>query len=465
MKVRTKFTLWIALTSLFAAILFSIFVYDELLEEPHKLITRELLDTAEAILNNTEIKTKPVFHPEKSDYPLERYYVKLMGAEQTIIYASSLAKQIDIPAMQTNGFQTVTRDYSPKKVWLDPLNADDEEELKGNKTRFRVVQISRMQGEQKLTLILAKPLAMLSAEVQDLLHELFIYIIITILLIVMISYYLAGKLLKPIAEINSRVKDIRETSLDKRIPLGKSEDELHILTVSLNSMFDRLQYSFKQQKEFISNASHEMKIPLTITILGHEEMLSRDLPEGVHNELARQLANLQRLNKLVKDLLDISHLEHREYLERSNLNLSLLIEKVLEDFDEMIKAANITCETKVERLRISGDQEKMVRVFINLIDNAIKYNTADGGKIMITVQQLDQTAKVSISNTGQDIPPQDLPNIFNQFYRVEKSRAIQYGGSGLGLTIVKRIVELHGGTIQAASKNGETIFTFTLPLH
>jgi len=463
-KVRTKFTLWIALASLFAAVLFSIFVYNELLEEPHKLIKRELFDTGEAVLNNTDLSTVPAFIAENTDYPLERYYVKLTTDDSKLIYASPLASQVDIPVAETQGYFTITRTLDPDKVWIDPLEDDDEEDLLNDQVRFKVLQLYRKQGKAEMTLVIAKPLAMMSFELQELVQELFLYIVITTILVVLLSYYLAGKLMQPISEINTKIKTIRETSLNERIPLGKSEDELHTLALSLNSMFDRLQHSFEKQKEFIASASHEIKIPLTVTMLGHEEMLSHDLPDKIRDELNRQLINLQRLNKLVKDLLDISHLEHKEFIERSRVSLPLLIERVLEDFDEMLKAANIICKTEFERVEVSADRDKIVRVFINLIDNAIKYNLPDGGHIAVTIHRKNALAEIAISNSGRNIPAEDLPNIFNQFYRVEKSRAIQFGGSGLGLTIVKRIIELHGGTITATSKDGKTTFTITMPV-
>ncbi len=464
MKVRTKFTLWITLSSLFAAVLFSIFVYNELLEEPHKLIKRELFDTGEAILNSTDLSANPPFLAEKTDYPLERYYVKLIGEDNRLLYASNLANHVDIPTADTQGYFTMTRTLAPDKVWIDPFEDDEEDDLLNDQVKFKVLQLHRKQGKAEMTLIIAKPLAMMSFELQELIQELFLYLLISTVLVILLSYYLAGRLLKPISEINTKIKAIRETSLDERIPLGKSQDELYTLAVSLNSMFDRLQHSFEKQKDFIASASHEMKIPLTVTMLGHEEMLSHELPENIREELSRQLVNLQRLNKLVKDLLDISHLEHKEFLERARVNLPLLIERVLEDFDEMLAAANIICKTEVERVEINADRDKMMRVFINLIDNAIKYNLPEGGHITIRVNKKNSLAEISIANTGREIPKEDIPHIFNQFYRVEKSRAIQYGGSGLGLTIVERIIELHGGTISVSSDEGKTTFTILMPI-
>jgi two-component system OmpR family sensor kinase len=465
LKLRTTFTLWIALSSFLAAFLASIFVYIEMQEEPLKLIKRELADTGNSILKNTHPGTTEPFRQTTTDYPVERYYIKLYGPSNKVLYRSSLAAKIDIPKTTREGFYAIERRIAPKQIWLDPLDDDDyDKQFIRGQVKFTVLQMAKEVNGVPLTLVIAKPLATMSFELNELLHELIISIVALTVLFVLISYFLAGWLLKPISKINQKITSIRERSLNERIPLGKSQDEIYALSVSLNSMFDRLQFSFQRQKDFLSSASHEMKIPLTIIMLGHEEMLSRDLSDDLKIDLHKQLDNLRRLNRLVKDLLDISHLEHKEFIEHAVVELPSLIERILEDFDEMIQASGITCATRIERLKVLGDFEKLTRVFINLINNAIKYNLPSKGLITIAVCKKGSLAEIVIINTGEEIPEEDLPHIFTQFYRVEKSRSAQYGGTGLGLTIVKKIIELHGGTIKAESGDGKTQFTISLPL-
>jgi len=228
-------------------------------------------------------------------------------------------------------------------------------------------------------------------------------------------------------------------------------------------MFDRLQYSFTQQKEFIGNAAHELKSPLTILMLGHEELLAGDPPEKVRQELEKQLNTMRRLSRLVRDLLDISRLEQGETCHRQPVRLDQLIGQVVEDYQEMLQARRISVEIDTAAASLAGDPEQLLRLLINLIDNAIKYNLAADGRIVLRTVKSNGQMVLTVANTGQTIPAADLPRIFDQFYRVEKSRSQAYGGSGLGLTIVKRIVELHGGGIEAASRDGWTTFTITLP--
>jgi signal transduction histidine kinase len=228
-------------------------------------------------------------------------------------------------------------------------------------------------------------------------------------------------------------------------------------------MFDRLQLSFLRQKEFIGNAAHELKSPLTILMLGHEEMLTAEPPETIRIELSKQLNTMRRLSKLVRNLLEISRLAREETCSREPIKLDVFISQIMDDYKEILEGKNITVVTEISEPSITGDPEMIVRLLINLIDNAIKYNSEGSGTIRIATSRAQGKLNITITNTGPEIPSDDLPKIFDQFYRVEKSRSQAFGGAGLGLTIVRRIVELHGGTIEMKSSDGWTTCTITMP--
>ena len=252
--------------------------------------------------------------------------------------------------------------------------------------------------------------------------------------------------------------------MEQRIPIGKSRDELSVLAGSLNGMFDRLQHSFDRQKEFVGNAAHELKSPLTVLMLGLEEMLARENTESMQRGLLRHQQILQRLSKLVRNLLEISRLEQHASAKFETLNLNTLIFHVLDEFRDIIQMKNIKVETQLETFDFLGDSEKILRMLINLIDNAIKYNSDDNGYISITTQKTRGTVQLVIANRGQIIPPVALPKIFDQFFRVEQSRSAAYGGVGLGLTIVRHIIELHHGTVAVTSNpEGVTEFIVIFP--
>jgi two-component system OmpR family sensor kinase len=270
--------------------------------------------------------------------------------------------------------------------------------------------------------------------------------------LIVLSYYIAGKILAPINVINRMARDINDRSLDQRIPLGKSHDELYELSESLNRMFDRLQYSFVLQKQFIADASHELKSPITLLSLFMEDAIHlKELPETLRPRLIKQYNTLQRMRRLVKNLLDLSALEAKETIDFEELALSGLVRSVYDDYIEVLEARQIDMKIDVpENLRIRGDRDSLQRVLINLVDNAVKYNI-DRGRIEIKAEVKNGLVHLSIFNTGKEIPKKDIDRVFEQFYRVEKSRSSQYGGSGLGLTIVKRIIELHRGNITIES--------------
>ena len=277
------------------------------------------------------------------------------------------------------------------------------------------------------------------------------------LLLLGISYFIAGIILKPIGTINDLTRDINEKSLDRRIPVGTGRDEFNELARTINRMFDRLQHSFARQKRFLSDASHDLKTPLTMLRLSIDEILSQnqeDLPDFLRESLLRQNVQVLRMERLVKNLLDLSSLEILESIKTEDLNLTKLIETLLEDYRLLADTRNIRVKAQIPKdVTINGDPEKMNRALSNILDNAVKYN-CDGGEIHLNLERNDKTVRLGVSNTGPGIPEHEIDRVFEQFYRVEGSRSSQYGGSGLGLAIVKRIIELHGGSVKMESKKG-----------
>jgi len=465
MKIRTKFTLWISLVSLSTAVLASLIVYIELLEEPYKMIDRELYDVVGTALNAVDFSqpAETGRRLQKLDYHINRYWFKITDNNGKTVFSSSLARLFDIPRRTDKGKFFFRQKISPAQLWIDPGDIDELDEVTDDAVKFRVVTVSRDTPAGAYEVMIAKPLLFFDMELQELRSRLGWGICGTVVLIFLASYFLAGRILRPISTINHHIRLIREHSLNRRIPLGDSRDELQVLSTSLNMMFDRLQYSFTQQKEFIGNAAHELKSPLTILMLGHEEMLAANPPDKVRQELEKQLNTMRRLSRLVRDLLDISRLEQGESCQRQPVRLDQIIGQVVEDYHELLQARRITVDIETAAPNLTGDPEQLLRLLINLIDNAIKYNLAADGRIVVRTEKNKGQTVLTVANTGQPIPAGDLPRIFDQFYRVEKSRSQVYGGSGLGLTIVKRIVELHGGNITAASDNGWTTFTVVLP--
>lgn len=466
MSIRLFFTLSIAFVAILTAALFSSFVYLEFREEQYKLIDRELLDVGEAIVKKGRKHEFGYLYLDTDavDYPLDRYWIRVSRPEGSVIYESRLGKMTDIQYRHDATRYFAESNISTDYLWIDPTDEEDRSEIKNNNVRFRVVTMGGDVSGTELSLVLAKPIPVMVAELSELISEVVFWSLFSVLGVVVISYYLAGRMLKPLQTINQLSREIRESSLDKRIPERKNNDELQVLTKSLNSMFDRLEHSFQYQKEFVSNASHELKSPLTIMRISLEDLLSNPLSNGTRKQIEGQLKITQRMQKLVYDLLDISRLEKQETIQREQVDLVDMVEQVLDDYADIFKARNIAVSAPIGTCAIFADREKLRRMLINLVDNAVKYNHPCNGFIRISSADNKEILEIRISNSSADIPKKDIPLLFDQFFRVEKSRSQEYGGTGLGLTIVKKIVELHGGAVSADSGSGVTTITVLLPL-
>jgi len=275
--------------------------------------------------------------------------------------------------------------------------------------------------------------------------------------LILISHFVTGKILKPIGQMKDLARDISEKNLEQRLPVNEQGDEFNELALTINQMLDRLQYSFMRQRNFLFDTSHELKTPLATIRLAIGEICSSDidsLSPSIRDNLLRLNHQVLRMERLVKDLLDMSSLETLSGLDLKPVHLTELLSALIEDYQLLSDARSITMEVNLpENLWVKGDEEKLRRAFSNLLDNAIKYNE-DGGQIAIRAEREVAETVVIIENTGPGVPEEDLPKVFDQFYRVEKSRSLDYGGSGLGLPIVKRIVELHRGKVDIESKPG-----------
>jgi len=232
----------------------------------------------------------------------------------------------------------------------------------------------------------------------------------------------------------------------------------------------RLKELERIRQDFVANVSHELRTPLT-TIKGYAETL---LEGALKEEVAFQFVQVikrhtDRLAKIVEDLLTLSKIESREFqLKVEHLSLSDLIGEVLDVVRDPAekKKMSLSYDKLASPLFVRGDHHYLEQVFVNLLDNAIKYGR-EGGRITIsTIEKSPTEIEISVQDDGIGIPKEDLPRIFERFYRVDKGRSQELGGTGLGLSIVKHIVQVHGGRVWAESRLGEgSVFYFTLPIH
>lgn len=270
-----------------------------------------------------------------------------------------------------------------------------------------------------------------------------------------------------IIHIAQKIQDSKDLTL--RINLKKNNnDEIHALAHTFDSMFESLEASFIKEKQFASDASHELKTPISVIIAQSEIALENTKQIETKEALQTILWNAKKMSQITSQLLLLSKAEHyAEVLEKEEINFSELCEIIAEQQQELAQEQQIQLQYTIEpNMFIIGDSALITSAIINLFSNAIKYNKPHG-KIIFTLTQNKNEILGRISDTGIGIAEKDLPKIWERFYRVDKARARNhqtYSGTGLGLPLVKWIIQAHKGTITAQSSlNKGSIFSFNLP--
>ncbi len=283
----------------------------------------------------------------------------------------------------------------------------------------------------------------------------------------MVAFLFAQVIASPIEKMIQLVRSFSRGNFGVSIKI-EANDEIGQLAESFNDMASKINQVDEQRRKFVSNVSHELRTPLTSMKIISETLLHQpSWDESVYREFMQDIdGEVSRLNRIVDSLLYLVDLERDELvLETQITYLNYVVHNVVRNLKPIADQKHIRIEIEErDRLQFHMDQGKIQQCLINLVSNAIKY-TPENGKIRISVFREINDACVSISDTGIGIPEQDLNHIFDRFYRVDRARARTTGGSGLGLSIAKQIVTLHGGDIQVSSViNTGSTFTVRLPI-
>lgn len=278
--------------------------------------------------------------------------------------------------------------------------------------------------------------------------------------------FLARRALKPVDQITATAHEIEESDLGRRIPV-QSRDELGRLASTLNQMIERLEKAFKRQRQLTGDASHELRAPLAVIQAESTLALKKERSASEYKHSLEVVSHeSDYMSRIIDRLLTLARADSGEeqlWFEKVNLN------GLLADFSA---DAELLCKDKglefhvdhMDTLLVDGDRARLRELLFNLLDNAIRY-TPNGGAISITLKRVEEMAVMAVADTGIGIPEEDIPHIFERFYRVDRARPRVEGGVGLGLAISKYIAEVHGGRIEVASQpgNGST-FSVWLPI-
>ena len=269
------------------------------------------------------------------------------------------------------------------------------------------------------------------------------------------GYLASGLLLVSIRQIGGTARRISEGSLAERIPTGDMDRELAQLADVLNATFARLDAAFERQRQFTADAAHELRTPLAVIISDAQTALRRERGAEEYRDTIRSCEEAaQKLRRLSDSLLELARLDSgREQGRRTDADLADLAANCLEQLRPLALEREIRIEADLQPAPFACHPDQIARVFVNLIGNALEYNHP-GGQIRVATSAQDGEITAVVSDTGDGISPEDLPHIFDRFYRASQARTRSAEHAGLGLAICKAIVEAHGGRIEAASTPG-----------
>ena len=271
---------------------------------------------------------------------------------------------------------------------------------------------------------------------------------------------------KPIDEVTRTAQSIvRAEDLSRRVPVPNTHDELQRLTVTVNDLLARLEALFSAQRRFVADVSHELRTPLA-AMQGNLEVLDRGAardPELLAESLADMRYEVARLIRMVNDLLFLARSEAGAQLRREPVELDTLVLEVHRELRPLANGVQLRIGDE-DQVAVLGDRDRLKQALLNLGINALQH-TPPGGRVTLGLARAQGYAALTVADTGIGIDPEDLPHIFERFYRADRARARNRGGAGLGLAIVKWIAEAHGGYVTVASTPGAgSTFTLFLPL-
>lgn len=325
----------------------------------------------------------------------------------------------------------------------------------GNTPMRFLVKPVIVDGKLTEVLLIAHPIHAIQNSLNLLFSTLGVIFVSLILPTILGARFLAIKTIKPISDIADKMDEITSENLDKRLDVPKSRDEIEELTTTFNHLLDRLQQSFTRERQFMGDIAHELKTPIATLKSGVELTLSKDRQKVEYKKtLSETLIDVDRISSLLQNILDLAWIRaEKSTTNNKSFNLSEVVSELKEIANKLSFQKQIKIISDIEpKIEIIGDEGKIAKAILNVIDNAIKY-TPKGGIVSISLQKNIKKAIVKIKDNGIGIPRKETPHIFRRFYR--GSRTEKTLGSGLGLAIARNIINAHHGDIKITSEVGK----------
>ena len=447
-SLRTRFALWTALLILLVLAAFGAYVYYSMANGLHNALDDTLKISSSQITgsfnvdNGTLILPDALNEPPEADAAQAGFSVRILTPDGLVLHQSGF---------YATQFPTVSPPL-PNAIFSSLPDADLRlytVPITDNNQLVAIVQVAQSTnsiedtlGRLLATLLIAAPLLLLATAAS--------------------AYFLAARALHPVDEMTQIARRISAEDLSARLNM-QSDDELGRLASTFDEMLARLDDSFQRERQFTADASHELRTPLTAmqAILSVTRQRRRK-PAEYEQALDDLSEETVRLRSLVESLLTLARGDLHPIELNETVDLSTLLDDVTESLRSLAEAKDLALRYETEpNLRVRGEANSLIRLFINLVDNAIKYT--EQGSVYIHAKRRDGLVQVKISDTGIGIPSNHLSHIFERFYRVQESRSQK--GTGLGLALAQQIVAVHGGSITVMSQpeKGST-FVVRLPI-
>lgn len=440
LKISLLTTAWMLLT----LIIINIIVFILFMKTTVDMEKDTTIQKADDIVKYFQAETD--YTPEQINSKLkalltEHSYIRILQADNQVLYEVTNEKSL---AEKIKGKYVDTQESERRGISL----AKKEKQV-------LIVRVPLKEGlHVKGSLEIGKELIGLESRKDILLWILGVSSLLAVILSLLSGRWLANIIMRPITNMIQTMEDIERSGIPKKIIIhSETRDELQTLANTFNLMIDRLEENFEKQSQFVSDASHELKTPLTV-IKSYANLLRRhglkdqemadEAIQAIHTEATR-------IQKMTETFLDVASLEKEVELEMNLVNLVSLCQSILKQLKHVYKR-DIILHFEESPILILADELKIKQVIIILLDNAIKYSNKN---IDVFLKKMEGNAIVCVEDHGIGIPQEEIENIFERFYRVDKARSRETGGSGLGLHIANRIVKLHKGEITLKSKEGE----------
>jgi len=281
----------------------------------------------------------------------------------------------------------------------------------------------------------------------------------------LIGWVVAGRVLRPVGRITAAARRIQATNLSDRIALGGPQDELKTLADTFDEMLERLETSFTSQRQFVADASHELRNPLAVIQTNADVALwDAATPEAVRQRLEAVRRATERMRRLVDDLLALARLELTA-AQRHEVDLAAVVDEVSDELGPLATAHGLSIEHEAQHgLRVVADRDAVKRALANLLDNAFRYSPP-GAPVHVVAARENGWAVLAVADRGPGLTEEERERVFERFWRSDSARSRESGGAGLGLAIVRRIAESHGGEVAVSSvPGGGSTFELRLPV-